>query len=146
MPFTSRPLLDFFSASPLVVTKPKMARRTPLLLACATAILLLGVCGAAANKGGKASDKSKRQRPDEPLLKPVRLEATADPQDFSCSGQSIADSVRASAPGASLDIVCVRHPAFFKADCRITSYAQTFETHVKCRVGGISFKPELPVL
>lgn len=129
-------------------SKLKMGR-IPLLLACATAILLLGVSAEAAPAkpaGKNASNKSKR--PDKPLLKPIRLEATADPQDFSCNGQSIASYVRTSAPGADLDIVCVLHPAFFKADCRITSEpsAQTFETRVKCRAGGLVFKPELPVL
>jgi hypothetical protein len=67
--------------------------------------------------------------------------------DFVCDGQSIAEYVRATASHVALSIACVRHPAFFKADCRIiTSASQIFETRAECRTKGIVFKPPLPPL
>lgn len=121
-----------------------------LLLACAAAILLLGVCGSAeARRSHSKSHKRHHQHPTTSNPnKPVRLEAAAadSPGDFTCSGQSIAEHVRGSAPGVPLDVSCVAHPAFFKADCSITSFLQSFETRVECRVKGIIFTPELPIL
>jgi hypothetical protein len=65
--------------------------------------------------------------------------------DFTCNGVSIAGDIASKYPGVAVTVVCEPFAGTsFKAQCTVSTYAETFETRAECRFSGIDYKPDLP--
>ena len=105
-----------------------------------TALALLLLAATAAAKGGKA--KGKKQAPGKGGGQPIDLVA-AGSGDFTCNGVSIAEDIAGRYPGVAVDVQCAPFAGTsFKAQCSVSTFAETFETRAECRLAGIDYKED----